>query len=364
MTLSLPKWPPDWPEITESVRSLLTSGDWGRYHSQSCRDLESRIREQFQAESVRLCSSGNAAIEIALRAAQVGPGDEVVLAGYDYPGNFRTIELLGARPVLVDIDPETLSMNPEQLDDAAGPSVRALIATHLYGQPADVATIAETCKQNGWVCIEDACQVIGMSISKQLVGSFGDFATLSFGGSKIVSAGGGGAILANSPRLAARLGPLMDRPGEVYPLSPLQAAVIAPQLDRVDEWNRLRASTVDWLAQHQDRLSDWHLIHGQNRANEPVDVSPAHYKIGWLAKDRSTRDRIIHAAKERQLPIGEGFRSSSRCSERRCRKPVSTPHSERVSDCLFLLDHRALMIEENQRGPLLKELEAIHDAAK
>lgn len=356
MTLTLPDWPPDWPEIRQAVDDSMRSGDWGRYHSRSCAALEKRLADQYDVPLARVCCSGTAALEIALRALQLAAGDEVILAAYDYPGNFRTVELAGGRPVLVDVRPQNASLDPRQLGEAASPSVSAVIATHLYGQPADIESVRSICDENDWVLIEDACQVIGMSIDGGKAGTFGDLATLSFGGSKLISAGGGGALLVRSERLAARIGPLLDRPGEVFPLSPLQSAVIGPQLDRLDELNVRRAANVAWLMDHRRELPRWTPIESARPG-----VSAAHYKLAFLAESAEHRAEMIDAAEKLSLPIGPGFRSASRCSPRRCRKPVETKHAEIFQHQLFVLDQRALLVSDDQREPLFNALKRIHD---
>ncbi len=357
MTFSVPAWPPDWPEIREAVDAAMHSGDWGRYHSQLCAGLERRLAADFGLPLVRLCSSGTAALEIGLRSLGIGDGDEILLAAYDYPGNFRTVELVGARPVLVDIDPNNLSIDPQPLTAALSKHVRAVIATHLYGQPAHIDALRRFCDQHGCLLIEDACQVLGMSLAGRPAGTLGDVAIVSFGGSKLVSAGAGGALLVKSERLAARVGPWMDRPGEVFPMAPLAAAAIGPQLDRLDQCNRLRAETANWLTQQQpSALPAWEVIHRPDPA-----VAPAHYKLAWLAKDQLHRARIIAAAESAGIPIGAGYRSASRCSPRRCRKPVDTVHAESASERLFVLDQRVLLIQESQREALLSVLQKLHD---
>jgi dTDP-4-amino-4,6-dideoxygalactose transaminase len=357
VTFECPSWPPDWPEISQAVESVLQSGEWGQYHSKTCKQLEQRLAKHFETPIARLCCSGTAALEIALRTQQIGPGDEVILAAYDYPGNFRTVELVGARPVLVDVSPKNASLDPNLLEAAASPSVRAVIVTHLYGQPAEIEAIRLICDQHDWLLIEDACQVMGMTIASQPAGSFGDLATLSFGGSKLISAGCGGALLTKSERLAARLGPILDRPGEAFPLSPLQAATIPPQLDRLAELNQRRAANVAWLKKHQSAMPHWQMIE-----NPQPQTSPAHYKTAWIADSETHRGSIIQTAKDRNLPIGAGFRSASRCSSRRCRKPAEARNSQILGERLFVLDHRALLIHEDQRQELLNALTQLHDA--
>jgi dTDP-4-amino-4,6-dideoxygalactose transaminase len=356
MSFDCPDWPPNWPEIDASVQRVLGSGDWGRYHSETCRKLQERIAEFTGISEVRLCCSGTAALEIALRAAQIGERDEVALAAYDFPGNFRTIELLGARPLLLDVAGGATSINPDQLQSLANADgerrIRAVIASHLYGRPADTRQLREICDSQGWILVEDACQAVGMSVRGQRVGSHGHFATLSFGGSKPVSAGGGGALLAGDARLAARLGSLIDRPGDAFPLSPLQAAVIGPQLDRLDELNHMRLRTVEFLQREVvPELSSWEWLSGTE-----AGVVPTHYKVAWLAESPGHRARILAAAEQEGLPLGPGFRALSRCSGRRCEKPVPTPLSDRLGECLFVLDHRALLLPKTRHGELAESL--------
>ncbi len=357
MPFDCPAWPPRWPEIEDAVGRLFRSGDWGRYHAEVCAQLETCLRELFATEHVRLCCSGTAALEIALRASKIGPQDEVILAAYDYPGNFRTVELLGARPVLVDVAADSPCIDPGQVAEVAGDRVRAVIASHLYGNPAPMAELRQICDQRGWMLIEDACQAIGMEIEGRPIGHHAHVATLSFGGSKLISAGSGGALLIHAPSLGARLGPLLDRPGDVFPLAPLQAAVINPQLDRLEQMNRCRDEVARYLQRDVNpRLSQWRWM-----SPERDGINPAYYKVAWMAQSSEHRQQIIEASEREGLPIGSGFRTMSGCSPRRCGKPVPTPRSDELSECLFVLDQRALLLKPPQRGELGEALRRVHD---
>src|SRR5947209_4022232 len=120
-----PQGPPDWPPADEAVREALLAawrdGSWGKYHGGQVRRLEERLATEHGVGYALTCGSGTFAVELALRALKVGPGDEVVLAAYDYPGNFLAVHAVGATPVLADVDPDNFNLAPEALAEALGP---------------------------------------------------------------------------------------------------------------------------------------------------------------------------------------------------------------------------------------------------
>ena len=390
MDFNAPRWPPDWPELLDSVEKVMRSGDWGRYHSPACDAFSQSLRDWFQSDSVRLCCSGTAALEIGLRAANVGVGDEVVLSAYDYPGNLRTVELLGAKPVLLDVEPGKMSFSAEQLcslaDNANAKGIRAVVASHLFGDLANTPEMRVVCDRMGWVLIEDLCQSPGASLQaaearnghkvdrgdssgsedslgvagqidpQQLLGTFGHLTTLSFGGSKLLSAGSGGALLINDSRLGARLASWVERPGDVYSMSPLQAAVLIPQLERAEAMRDRRNATWQLLRRERlTRYSGWEWLGG----NCP-DLITNPYKIAWLAESAEQRTAITSAAASIGLPIGEGYRSFAKMSDRRCRKIDHCASAAALGERLFVLDHRALLVESHRTDELLGALDAVY----
>src|SRR5262245_34295620 len=119
-----PGWPPADPEIEEVLRQAYREGWWGKYQAGQCERLESLLREYLAVEHVLLCGSGNYAVETALRALKVSAGDEVILADYDYPGNFLSIHAVGALPVLVDVEPRCWSLSLDAVNQAIGPATK------------------------------------------------------------------------------------------------------------------------------------------------------------------------------------------------------------------------------------------------
>lgn len=349
-------WPPQSPEIRQSVQDLMESGDWGRYKSPHQDQLRQQLATISGCKHARLCPSGSAAVEIALRTAKVGPGEEVIVAAYDYVGNFRAIEAVGAKPVLVDVAPDKLTIDANQVAELSHnkSNIKAVIASHLYGNAAPIEKLKSICQDNHWVLIEDACQTVGMTVDHQPVGSFGDLATFSFGGSKPLSAGNGGAIVTNSDTFAARMSAMLDRPSDSQPLSSFQCAVLLPQLDRLAEYNQMRQATVRFLETRWNKPNwQWHSPLSEN-------VWATHYKVAWTCPP-DQREQIIDAGRELGLPLGKGFRAMSRSSERRCRKPFPLQHATKLGKSIVVLDHTALLIPPSQHPELQNHLQQIAD---
>ena len=135
MQFKCPCWPPDSSELNAEIQAavsqLVDSGEWARYKSPHQELVRKSLAELSGCEHVRLCGSGSAAVEIALRAAGVGPGDEVIVAAYDYGGNFRAIEAVGAKPVLVDVAPNSVTINAEQVAQFANGPDAGLSLIHI-----------------------------------------------------------------------------------------------------------------------------------------------------------------------------------------------------------------------------------------
>src|SRR5262245_62113859 len=131
-----------WPRPSEAICAALAAayadGSWGRYHGPHSDRLIELLCELCGIRHAWLCSSGTIAVEVALRGLKIIPGDEVILAAYDFPGNFRAIEAIGARPVLVDLAPDSWTIDVDQVAAAISPDTKAVIASHLHASLADM----------------------------------------------------------------------------------------------------------------------------------------------------------------------------------------------------------------------------------
>jgi len=341
------EWPLPDDEVQEALQAAYRDGSWGRYQGPYGEGLINDLQLQFMVEEVFLCSSGTIGVELALRGCGVEAGDEVLLAGYDFPGNFRAIEALGARPVLVDVNPNTWCMDAELIMDVEGEKIKALVVSHLHGGLADMPKIVDIARRRGWSVIEDACQQPGAQLAGKPVGSWGDVGVLSFGGSKLLTAGRGGAVLTNQAQIHQRMKVYADRGNQAYPLSELQAAVLRPQLQKLEQRNQLRSQRIAEIRQAMSQLASW-----LRPVSGPCgDSRPAYYKLAWsflpAESEPALRDELLAQVTAGELPIGAGFRGFTNRSERRCRKVGSLQYSSQLSQSTLLLHHPVLLAQEN-----------------
>jgi len=195
--------------------------------------------------------SGTAALHIALLACEIGEGDEVITTSHTAVATVAAIEMTGARPVLVDIDPLRYTIDPEQIKAAITPRARAIIPVHLYGCPADLTPILETAHSKNILVIEDCAQAHGATYNGKRVGAWGDIAAFSFYPTKNLGAfGDGGALVTNNASLAKRARLLRQYGWEERYISnvkglnsrldELQAAILRVKLPHLNAWNARR----------------------------------------------------------------------------------------------------------------------------
>ena len=290
---------------------------------------------------------------------KVGSENEVILAAYDYDGNFLSIHAVGARPVIIDVCSHNWNLDPDKLAAAAGPATRAVIVSHLHGGVVPMREVMEVARHKGLHVIEDAAQMPGALIQGRKAGTWGDVGVLSFGGSKLLTAGRGGALLTCQPGVRQRARLWMNRGNQVCPLSELQAAVLLPQLDYLDARNAVRTRNVRLLTDslrdipgiqpfinkdesrrtkdEPDRLLDSSFI---LRPSSFEETSPGYYKLGFQYDDARfglPRSRFVDAIRAEGIAMDEGFR---------CFHVGRSPHRFRQAGVLTEADkaHRGAIV--------------------
>jgi dTDP-4-amino-4,6-dideoxygalactose transaminase len=215
--------------------------------------VESEFAAYCGTQSAIGVGSGTDALHVALLACGIGPGDEVITVSHTFFATVEAIVLTGARPVLVDIDPETYNIDPSQIERVINRRTRAIIPVHLYGQPANMAPILELAHKYNLKVIEDACQAHGAQYRGRRTGSLGDVGCFSFYFTKNLGAyGESGMITTSDPDIAKRCRMLRDHgQGAKYVhslfgingrLDEIQAAILKVKLPHLDDWLERRRS--------------------------------------------------------------------------------------------------------------------------
>lgn len=154
-------WPIADDQIRDSILGSIADGDWGTYHGRYTDQLVGQLRQWLSVDHALLCCSGTIAVELALRGAGVNTGDEVVLAGYDFPGNFRAVEAIGATPVLMDVRAGGWVVDPNDVAQVVSDKTKAILVSHLHGETVDIPKIKAVLESSGHsaMVVEDACQL-------------------------------------------------------------------------------------------------------------------------------------------------------------------------------------------------------------
>lgn len=237
----------------EAVREVIASGLL--VQGPHVAEFERIVAQYVGAGHAIAVTNCTAALQMALLALDVGPGDLVIVAPYTWPATANVVELCGARPIFVDIDPETFNMQPDALDDAlrrlaasdSRSRVRAIIPVHTFGQIADMPSLLSVAKRYGVPIVEDAACALGASLGGKMAGTWGNIGCFSFHPRKAITTGEGGVIVTDDARTARRLRALRNHgqdpdsptvdfilPGFNNRMTEFQGALGASQMSKLD----------------------------------------------------------------------------------------------------------------------------------
>ena len=236
-------------EVDEAVGAVLEGGHF--ILGPEVAAFEREFAAYCRTEHAVGVNSGTSALHLAMLAAGVGPGDEVITTAFTFVATVAGIEYAGARPVLVDVDPATLNIDPGRIEAAISERTKAVVPVHLYGQPADMDRILAIARKHNLAVIEDAAQAHGAEFKGRRAGSMGDIACFSFyPGKNLGAAGDGGAVTTARPDYAQKLRMLRDWGAEEkylhvlkgfnFRLDEIQAAILRVKLRRLEGWTELR----------------------------------------------------------------------------------------------------------------------------
>jgi dTDP-4-amino-4,6-dideoxygalactose transaminase len=342
-----PQGPPEWPgfdpDVAAAVEHALADGSWGRYEGPHVERLENELAQFHHVPFALTCASGTLAVEIALRALGIGPGDEVILAAYDYEANFLCVIAVGAVPVLVDVSPNNWNIDANLIEAAVTSKTRAILVSHLHGGLVPMSHVRAIADRHSLRVVVDAAQATGAVVEMQPAGSWGDIGILSFGGSKLLSAGRGGALLTRYADVRQKLRLLLRRGYQQWAaLSELQAAALLPQIAKLKERNSIRHINDEKLRQLLADVPGWRFFE-----TPLADSLPVFYKLGVQFDPKAfgvSRERFLQAIRAEGVAFDAGFRAFHMGrSPDRYRAGSDLHEAERAHNCALVLHHPILL---------------------
>ena len=268
----VPEWPPVDPEVGKLLNDIYMSRKWSFYGSYEV-EFNNRFAEYTGAAGCTMMANGTVTLERALAALGVGPGDEVIVPAHTWLATGEAVVYRGAVPVVVDVESDTLCMDPERFEEAITPKTKAVIPVHLFGSMADMDRIMPIARKHGLAVIEDCAHAHGGLWDGRHVGTIGDIGSFSFQQSKTMASGEGGACITTSEKLNETLGRLSHigyqyaakqgqkgTPPPVglicrnYRVTEFQAAILVSQLANLKEETILRAKNAEIIRKRLDAI--------------------------------------------------------------------------------------------------------------
>jgi dTDP-4-amino-4,6-dideoxygalactose transaminase len=295
----MPEWPQYGDEEAKALLEVLNSGKWGSTSGDVVATFEREFAEYQQARHAVCLANGTLAIAVALRAAGVGIGDEVIVPPYTFIATASAALFVGAVPVFADVDPDTHLLDPVAAEAAVTERTKAIVVVHLAGRPADLDAFIALGNRHGLTIIEDAAQAHGAAYKGRSVGAIGDLGTFSFQSSKNITAGEGGVVLTDSDDLAGALYSLVnvgrvpgcgwyqhDTVGYNLRLTEFQAAILRVQLRRHPALQEVRERNAHLL---MDLLAT---VEGIRLAPEDPAIT-AHGRHLFMLRIPDHRDAVL-----------------------------------------------------------------------
>ncbi|RKN78285.1 DegT/DnrJ/EryC1/StrS family aminotransferase [Paenibacillus ginsengarvi] len=363
-TKPFPAWP-IYDELEERlILEVVRSGKWGGTGRVKLPELEEKFAAIHDAKHAVSITNGTVAITIALQAAGVQPGDEVIMPPYTFIATASSALLFGAIPVFVDVEPDTLLLDPEKVEAAITSKTKAIIAVHIAGSPANLTRLKAIANQHGLRLIEDSAQAVGARWNGVGVGAQGDLGTFSFQSSKNINAGEGGMILTNDRELADHAWSLANvgriREGGWYQhetigwnlrMTELQAAILLGQLSRLDGQMELRERNAKLLTELMDDIPGARTLPRDPQATRHA-LHLFMFRIDPELADRVNKNDVIRKLNAEGIPVSYGYVSlnQNKAVIKETKKwtgeerVYSCPNSERACDKEILWLHQNVLL--------------------
>lgn len=375
---------PAWPFFDEKDRvalnEVLESRVWGGYH-EAVGELEKRFAAFHGAKHGIALANGTLSLEIALTAAGIGPGDEVIVPPITFVASASSIARVGATPVFVDVDPSTINLNPALVEGSITERTRGIIAVHFAGHPVDLDSLVSLCDQRNLVLIEDCAHAHGAEWQEQRIGSFGSFGSFSFQASKNMTAGEGGMLITNDADLAEHARSISNqgrRTGGAWyehqtlgtnaRLTGFQAVLLLNQLERLPRELTTRMDRAAYLRKKLSKIAG--LVPTPATLDERVTIHGYHlFSMKYDASEWAglPRDKFVAALQREGVPITTGYPHPIYRNQLFQDHPTVVqlcPEAEAYCQSSVWLPHNALLADENWLDDVVTAITKVREAAE
>jgi perosamine synthetase len=277
----------------EAVKEVFESGML--VQGKKVKLFEEKFAEYIGVEHAIAVANGTVALDVALKALNLGPGDEVITPAFSFIASSNCILFQNAKPVFADINPRTFNIDPSDVAEKITAKTKALIAVHLFGQPANMNALKEIAEDNGILLVEDAAQAHGAEYKGQKAGSIGDIGCFSFYATKNMTMGEGGMIATNDQKLARKARLLRNHGGTQkyhhdilgynYRMTEFCAAIGSVQLKKLDEFNEKRRENAKLLSNEIRKL------HGLTAPYVDKNVKPVFHQYVVRVEESYPKNR-------------------------------------------------------------------------
>jgi len=375
-TTEYPTWPVSGPREEELLRQVLFSGTWGGSHP-FVEEFEKLFAGLHDARYAIATASGTLALELALEAAGIGEGDEVVVPAHSFIATATAVSRVGATPIFIDIDRETFNLDVKKLAKLSLGSVKACIPVHFGGLFCDMDELERIADENELILIEDAAHAHGAEWSGRRAGGIGSAGCFSFQNSKSLSSGEGGVVITSDDDVAVRARSLANcgrRAGhgwfEHFELgsnlrqSGFHAAVLLAQLERLGEQIRVRQENARILKQEL-KVPGVHLQADIDKAN----VQTLYILPGWVDEDElgASRDELVEALNQEGVPIRPFYPHplyKNPLYNKVKHRKTTCPVAEAACTDSFWLPQRVLMGSEDDTRDVIRAIEKVYEVYK
>lgn len=323
-----PQYPVIGEEEITSVNRVLKRGVLSGYAAsngpeflggKNVKKFEQKFAEYHGIDYAIAVNSATAGLHISLAAADIGPGDEVIVPPYTFTSTATSVLMHNAIPVFVDVDPKTYCLDPTKIEDAITPYTKAIIPVHLLGHPAEMDTIMQIAKEHDLTVIEDCAQSPGARYKNKLVGTIGNCGVFSFQETKNMVTGEGGMVITKDPLLAERCRMIRNHGEAViernrsyisniigwnYRMTEIEAAIGIEQLKKLDKFNAIRIRNAKFLSAKLSKIK------GINIPFEASDIFHVYHVYGMTYDEKEVgipRKFFVDALNAEGIPFGTGY---------------------------------------------------------